>query len=147
MLVEHTYSIFEQNIAAIETDNRQTATCSVVFLHGWLDNAGSFMSVMDDLMHLIFPQIHLCAIDLLGHGLPSHKSDDNFYAFHGNIDGIHQFLTKLLIKKVLVGHSLGGFIASCYSAAFPENVDGLFLIESLGLLSERAEMSVQRVMA
>ncbi|ASA56796.1 alpha/beta fold hydrolase [Vibrio gazogenes] len=146
MLVQNAYSIFERNIAAIETDNRQTATCSVVFLHGWLDNAGSFMSVMDFLMHQMSPQIHLCAIDLPGHGLSSHKSADNFYVFHDYIDDIHQFLMKLPTKKkILVGHSLGGMIASCYSAAFPEYVDGLFLIESLGPLTERTELSVRRL--
>ncbi|KUI99706.1 alpha/beta fold hydrolase [Vibrio sp. MEBiC08052] len=146
MLVQHTYSIAERNIAVIETRNHHTATCSVVFLHGWLDNAASFMSVMDVAAHQIAPWIHLCAIDLPGHGLSSHKSADNFYTFHDYIDDVHQFLVTLPAKKkILVGHSLGGLIASCYSAAFPEYVDGLFLIESLGPLTESAEHSVQRL--
>ncbi|SJN54112.1 Tropinesterase [Vibrio ruber DSM 16370] len=146
MLVQHTYSIAERNIAAIDTGNHQTADCSVIFLHGWLDNAASFMSVLDVMTSQITPRIHLCAMDLPGHGLSSHKSADNFYTFHDYIDDVHQFLVTLPAKKkILVGHSLGGLIASCYSAAFPEYVDGLFLIESLGPLTESAELSVQRL--
>ncbi|MDW6092575.1 alpha/beta hydrolase [Vibrio rhizosphaerae] len=146
MLVQHSYPISERNIAAIETDNRQTASCSVIFLHGWLDNAASFQSVLHVITSQLPSHIHLCAIDLPGHGLSGHKSADNFYAFHDYIDDIHQFLVTLPTKKkILVGHSLGGLIASCYSAAFPEYVDGLFLIESLGPLSEPAANSVQRL--
>lgn len=46
---------------------------------------------------------------------------------------------------MLVGHSLGALIASCYSAAFPEQVSGLVQIEGFGPLSEPATHSVTRL--
>ncbi|WP_390623652.1 alpha/beta fold hydrolase [Vibrio mangrovi] len=143
---QHCYHVSGRDVAVIETGNRRSAACSVVLLHGWLDNAASFTSVMTSMAHQISPNIHLCAVDLPGHGLSGHKNSDNFYSFHDYIDDVHQFLVTLSAKKkILVGHSLGGLIASCYSAAFPEFVDGLFLIESIGPLAESAENSVLRL--
>ncbi|MEF1289427.1 alpha/beta hydrolase [Vibrio sp. M260118] len=133
------------HIATIEYGHSETADISVVFLHGWLDNAASFDSVMQDL-HRLNPEWHLCAIDLPGHGLSSHKDACNFYPFHDYIDDIYQLLANLSPNRlVLVGHSLGALIASCYSAAFPEQVSGLVQIEGYGPLAEKAHNTVSRL--
>ena len=57
----------------MEIGDAKTADVSVVFIHGWLDNAASFFSVMQELVE-VAPQLHLCAIDLPGHGLSEHKN-------------------------------------------------------------------------
>ena len=139
------YSLAEGYISAIEYGYSHSADCSIVFIHGWLDNAASFESVMKEL-HGLEPTLHLCAIDLPGHGQSSHKSGNNFYPFHDYIDEVYQFLLNLSPKKlILVGHSLGALVASCYSAAFPEQVSGLVEIEGRGPLSEDSENSVSRL--
>jgi len=139
------YSIACGSIAAVELGDIETAELSVVFIHGWLDNAASFFTVMNEL-HVLAPQLHLCAIDLPGHGLSEHKNGSNFYYFHDYIDDFYQLLLKLPSnKRVIVGHSLGALIASCYSAAFPENVDGLIQIEGFAPLAESATQSVARL--
>ncbi len=139
------YLIASGNIAALEFGDRETAEISVVFIHGWLDNAASFLSTMTCLSNLV-PHIHLCAIDLPGHGLSDHKHGSNFYLFHDYMDDICQILAKLPAnKRVMVGHSLGALISSCYSAAFPEQVDGLVQIEGYGPLSETATNSLERL--
>ena len=91
------------------------------------------------------PNAHLVAIDLFGHGFSSHKSG-SYYPFHDYIDDLHQLVTKLSPNRlVLVGHSLGALIASCYSAAFPEKVSGLIQIEGHGPLSEAPQETVSRL--
>ncbi|EOB6679834.1 alpha/beta fold hydrolase [Vibrio vulnificus] len=142
---ETRYAIASGTLAAIEYGDSKTADLSVVFLHGWLDNAASFQSVIEHL-HQRAPELHLCAFDLPGHGYSSHKSVDNFYPFHDYIDDVYQFLRVLSPNKLLlVGHSLGALIASCYSAAFPEQVTALVQIEGYGPLAEAPQKAVERL--
>ncbi|OAJ93885.1 alpha/beta fold hydrolase [Vibrio bivalvicida] len=145
MRYEQKRAVRDGHIATIEYGHSETAEVSVVFLHGWLDNAASFESVMASL-HALSPDWHLCAIDLPGHGLSSHKKDSDFYPFHDYIDDVYQLLANLSPNRlVLVGHSLGALIASCYSAAFPEQVSGLVQIEGFGPLAEKAQGTVSRL--
>lgn len=139
------YELHDGFIEAIEYGDCKTAEISVVFLHGWLDNSASFYTVMEGLFEQA-PNLHLCAIDLPGHGHSSHKTHNNFYPFHDYIDDIYQFLVKLSPNRVvLVGHSLGALVASCYSAAFPEQVSGLVQIEGYGPLAEKESETVSRL--
>ncbi|WP_225874254.1 alpha/beta fold hydrolase [Vibrio algicola] len=134
-------------LAGLEHSTAQDADISVVFIHGWLDNAASFTSLLEQLPPSIDNnKMHYLAIDLPGHGLSQHKSTSNFYPFHDYISDIQQLLRQIAPKNlILVGHSLGALIASCYSAAFPENVLALIQIEGLGPLAESADNSVQRL--
>ncbi|MBD0787072.1 alpha/beta hydrolase [Vibrio sp. Y2-5] len=145
MFKQTQYLIHSGKIAAVEYGDAKTAEVSVVFIHGWLDNAASFFSVMQRLTALE-PLLHLCAIDLPGHGLSEHKNGSNFYPFHDYIDDFGQLSLNFSANKlVIVGHSLGALIASCYSAAFPERVDGLIQIEGYEPLAESASESVERI--
>ncbi len=132
-------------LASIEMGDPLTSDLSVVFIHGWLDNAASFQVLLEKLHHQL-PNIHLYALDLPGHGHSPQKGDYYFYPFHDYLDDIHQVLSELPTKSyILVGHSLGGLIASCYSAAFPEKVAGLVQIEGKGPLSEPPDLSLSRL--
>ncbi|WJG22499.1 alpha/beta fold hydrolase [Vibrio furnissii] len=145
MLQARSYRIAEGRLAALEMGSADTAEMSLIFVHGWLDNAASFQTVMREL-HRLNPDWHLCAIDLPGHGHSDHKSGHSFYPFHDYIDDIYQLLVNFSSnRRVLVGHSLGALIASCYSAAFPDQVAGLVQIEGFGPLAESPALSVQRL--
>ena len=127
-----------------ELGNPETAVLTVVFVHGWLDNSASFNTLMQA-MHSQSNRYHLVAIDLFGHGHSSHKPG-SYYPFHDYIDDLHQLVSKISPNRlVLVGHSLGALIASCYSAAFPEKVSGLIQIEGHGPLSEAPQAAVSRL--
>ena len=143
-MIEQSYSLASGTLATQQIGNPQTTVTTVVFIHGWLDNSASFTQVMQQVSKLS-PDTHLVAIDLFGHGFSSHKSG-SYYPFHDYIDDLHQLVTKLSPNRlVLVGHSLGALIASCYSAAFPENVSGLIQIEGHGPLSEAPHETVSRL--
>ncbi|WKY57313.1 alpha/beta hydrolase [Vibrio sp. SNU_ST1] len=143
-MIEKSYSLASGMLATQQTGNPKTTATTVVFIHGWLDNSASFTQVMQQVAKLA-PNAHLIAIDLFGHGFSSHKAG-SYYPFHDYIDDLHQLVTKLSPNRlVLVGHSLGALIASCYSAAFPEKVSGLIQIEGHGPLSEAPHATVSRL--
>ena len=143
-MIEKSYSLASGTLATQQIGSPETTATTVVFVHGWLDNSASFNSVIDTLEKRA-SNLHLVAIDLFGHGFSSHKSG-SYYPFHDYIDDLHQLVTKLSPNRlVLVGHSLGALIASCYSAAFPEKVSGLIQIEGHGPLSEAPQETVSRL--
>ena len=114
----------------------------LLFIHGWQDNAATFSSLWQRLEK----DFNLVAIDLPGHGLSQSRSGDNYYHFFDYIDDLHQVIMQLPAARVcLVGHSLGAIIASCYSAAYPQSIDKLVLIEGLSPLVEEAEQTVERL--
>lgn len=53
------------------------------------------------------------------------------YAMQDLANDLHHLLKHLNIKKCsIIGHSIGGIIASMYAAQYPENVDAIVLINS-----------------
>lgn len=100
-------------------------------LHGWLDNAASFLPLLPALA-----DFDVVALDLPGHGASAHRLPGYDYAF---VDWLHDGLDALDALgwpcAHLLGHSLGGAIASCLAAAAPERVQRLALIEALGPLA------------
>ena len=53
------------------------------------------------------------------------------YAMQDLVNDLHQLLEHLNIKRCsIIGHSIGGIIASMYAAQYPESVDAIVLINS-----------------
>ena len=146
MLSERTFEVSDYLLSALCHETQSPSSC-ILLLHGWLDNAASFTPLMEELRSQN-PDIQLIALDLPGHGYSSH-SRSGYYPFHDYIDSLHQVITQ--IKKeldcplTLVGHSMGALVASCYSAAFPENVDHLVQIEGYGPIYESPQNSLARL--
>ena len=103
-------------------------------LHGWLDNGASFVPVMPQLR-----EFDLVALDLPGHGASAHRRPGYDYVF---VDWIHDVLDALdalgWSQANLLGHSMGGAIATVVAASAPERVAKLALIEALGPISGQA---------
>jgi len=132
------------NLAALRWSPLRTpdaAPVRVLALHGWLDNAASFAPLAPHL-----DGIDLVALDLPGHGASAHRAPGYDYAF---VDWIHDVLDALDAlgweRAVLLGHSMGGGIASLVAAAVPARVERLALIEALGPIGGRVEDAVTRL--
>lgn len=141
---EATFSLHHGSLAVLEIKPKKIEQ-TLVFLHGWQDNAATFKTTMEAYTKHN-PHHHLIAIDWFGHGLSDHKGDDNFYHFFDYIDDLHQIILQTKLERVvLVGHSLGALIASAYCAVFPEKVSALMMIEALGPLSEEEDNITERL--
>ena len=108
----------------------------VLALHGWLDNAASFVPMAEAMQTSgALDGIDLVAIDLAGHGHSAHRVDGAWYHFVDYGDDIDAVLDALGWDHCdLLGHSLGGAIATVFAVAAPERVERLVLIEALGPL-------------
>ncbi len=113
----------------------------VLCLHGWLDNAASFLPLMP-----FIPNKRIIAIDWSGHGFSSHRSPDAHYHF---IDWVYDLLQLFELnnwqKIDIVAHSMGGMVASAFAAAFPEKVKSLTLLDSIGFISATADKSTTQL--
>lgn len=113
----------------------------VLALHGWLDNAASFIPLAQHLHG-----IDLVAIDQPGHGRSAHLPPGTDYSFVGAINAILDVADALGWERfALLGHSMGAGIGSLIAAACPERIERLVAIEALGALAEAPEHTVARM--
>ncbi|WP_338588854.1 alpha/beta hydrolase [Shewanella khirikhana] len=113
-------------------------------LHGWLDNASSFAPLAE-----VLTNYRLLAIDWPGHGDSEHRPGSYPLHWIDYLYDLHGVLMHLagegLRPKAIIGHSLGGIVASAYLASYPDATDALVLIEALGPLTERPGKTRERL--
>lgn len=101
----------------------------VVLLHGFgasADNWNRFAARLTKRHRVIAP-------DLPGWG-QSTRLEAESYGYPRQLERLQQFLAQLGLGRFhLVGHSMGGFLASAYAARWPEQVATLGLIAPHGL--------------
>ncbi|WP_077531262.1 alpha/beta fold hydrolase [Vreelandella utahensis] len=108
----------------------------IIAFHGWLDNAASFSR----LGAALAGSYRVVAVDLPGHGLSFHRPPGASYELLDYVRDLAPLFDRLAPEgAVLLGHSLGGIIASLLSVAMPERVRALMLVDSLGPLTGDAE--------
>jgi pimeloyl-ACP methyl ester carboxylesterase len=111
-------------------------------LHGWLDNAASF----DALAPLLADRWQVVALDLRGHGRSAHIAAGAWYHYVDYFDDIRATLDHCGWQRVdLLGHSLGGTLASLFAALYPERVGELLLIEALGPLTRTLDEALPQL--
>lgn len=126
-------------VAGLRTGNPDGL--KVLALHGWLDNAASFLPLAAQL-----PTLDLAMVDLPGHGYSDHLPLTTPYTTP------HAIVQTLAIadalgwdRFVLLGHSMGAAIASLIAAVAGDRVQALVSIEALGGLTAPAGETVQRL--
>lgn len=105
----------------------------VLALHGWLDNAASFVNLAPRL-----PGCRVVALDFPGHGHSDHRPAGARYHFIDYVADTLAVMDRLGWERcALLGHSLGGAVASIVAGAMPERVSRVVLVEALGPLPAR----------
>jgi pimeloyl-ACP methyl ester carboxylesterase len=98
---------------------------TIVLLHGFLEN----QSMWDNYIATFSKKNRVVTIDLLGHGAT--ECLGYLHTMEDNADAVHAVLSELRIRKViLVGHSMGGYVALAFAELCPEYVKGLVLLNS-----------------
>ncbi len=98
---------------------------AIVLLHGFLENA----TMWDEVVPKLCTRNRIIIIDLLGHG----KSDCLGYVHTMELfaETVTAVLKHLRIRKcILIGHSLGGYVALAFAEKHPEKIKGLCLMNS-----------------
>lgn len=113
----------------------------VLCLHGWLDNAASFIPLAEKLTGL-----DIVALDLPGHGLSEHRHHTARYHFIDYLWDVDAALTALGWDSChLVGHSMGGGVSTLYTAASPAHVRSVVVLDGLGPISSTGADTTMRL--
>ncbi|HSL53218.1 MAG TPA: alpha/beta hydrolase [Pyrinomonadaceae bacterium] len=115
--------VFGQKIHYVEAGSGPT----VILLHG----LGGSTQVWQFNIAALAEKYHVVVPDQLGFG----KSDKPLvnYRIRTYVDFLDQFCKQLKIQRAtLIGNSMGGWIAAMFTAAFPDRVDKLVLVDAAG---------------
>ncbi|XP_066287845.1 monoacylglycerol lipase ABHD6-like isoform X2 [Branchiostoma lanceolatum] len=116
----------EQQFAYMERGRPSKNQPSLLFLHGFSDRKETFCEMI---MHMP-KHLHVIAVDLPGHGDTGikAKADLTVEAYAAKL---HQFIGVVGLDRSplhLIGHSMGGGLAGCYAASYPEKMWALTMI-------------------
>jgi pimeloyl-ACP methyl ester carboxylesterase len=107
----------------------ESTRAPIVLLHGWMDCAAAYQLLADCLPE----EWPLAALDWRGYGHSDDRADH--YWLPENLADLEAVLAVLSphAPACLVGHSLGGTVASVYAGVRPERLAWLVNIEGFGL--------------
>lgn len=98
---------------------------TIVLLHGFLENQTMWNAFVPELAK----KHRVITIDLLGHGQT--ECLGYVHSMEDQADMLHSVLHELKIRKtVLVGHSMGGYVALAFAELYPDAMKGLVLLNS-----------------
>jgi len=98
---------------------------ALILLHGFLEN----LQMWDAYVAVLSKRYRVVCIDLLGHG----QSDCHGYVhtMEDMADGVKAVLRHLNLRRyIMIGHSMGGYVALAYGDLYPDNLIGIGLFFS-----------------
>ena len=126
------FNLTHLNLAALSQQPLPFGVKPVLCLHGWLDNAASFIPLAAQL-----PNLPILALEFPGHGHSSHRGADAYYYFFDWVQDLVALCQQQDWQSLtIIGHSMGAMVATALAAAFPELVERLVLIDSLGFVTD-----------
>jgi pimeloyl-ACP methyl ester carboxylesterase len=118
---------------------------TVLLLHGFLDLGWSWTPVVDE---GLADRLHVIAPDLRGHGDSGWIGAGGYYHFADYVADLDDLLRQVTIgsRLSLVGHSMGGSLATMLAGTFPEKVHRVALLEGMGP-PETNDLGPERMLA
>lgn len=110
---------------------------TLVLLHGAGDQAGTWAKVAPELVG----KYHVLILDLAGHGESEpHSGQLSIASMMQGLDSV--FAEKTPGHAILVGNSLGAWVAMLYARQHPERVDRLVLVNGGAISGERQDLTL-----
>ena len=126
--VAASHSFFSQRLRLHYVDWGNADAPALLLVHGIHDHCRTW----DDLVPALAPHFHVVAPDLRGHG-DSEWVKGAAYNYLDYLYDLHQLVQQAELAPVtLVGHSMGGSIATLFAGVYPELVARLVGIEGIG---------------
>ena len=115
-----------------------------MLLHGFMDAASTWDFVAP---HFVAAGFRVIAPDLRGFGDAPRAPAGSYYHFPEYIADVADIAEELAPSAPLfvVGHSMGGTVASLYAGTFPERVSKLALLEGMGPPDNPPEVAPDRM--
>ncbi len=110
---------------------------SLLFIHGF----GFDSSIWNKIQSLLIPYYQVITIDIPGFGKSPFDKNASLDSIAKSIDAL--ILHLELPKLVIVGHSMGGYIAAAYHSRFADKLSGLCLFHS-HIYQDSAEKKLAR---
>lgn len=108
------------------------AEATVLLIHGYMDAAATWDFVAAPLAEA---GLRVLAPDLRGFGDSPHVPEGGYYYFPDYVHDVADMVDALVpagSRLLVVGHSMGGSVATLYSGAFPEHPSRLVVLEGAG---------------
>ncbi|WP_019029402.1 alpha/beta fold hydrolase [Colwellia piezophila] len=141
-ITEINYQLDDLTLAAVTCGDKNDPP--ILCLHGYLDNAASFLPLMNE--HDLLQDKYIIAVEWPGHGHSDHRCKGAHYHFFDYVsDLVALFSLNNWPAIDIVAHSMGAMVASAFAAAFPEKVKSLTLIDSIGFISQPAEHATKQL--
>lgn len=122
------HNILYYNGNAINYQCEGEGETTLVMLHGFMGDLRTWAPMVYNYMR----KIRIVAIDLPGHG----ESDccDEVHTMELQADVVKAVLDRVKVSKcVMVGHSMGGYVALAFAERYPAMLKGLCLLHSHAL--------------
>ena len=119
-------------------------SATALLVHGYMD-AGSTWDLVAP--RLVQAGLRVLAPDLRGFGHGGRAPEPSYYHFPDYIFDVADLVDTCLgaTPLFLVGHSMGGTVASLYAGSFPERVTKLALLEGVGPPDNPVEVAPVRM--
>jgi len=105
---------------------------AVVLLHGFLENS----TMWNPFVSKLTKRNRIITIDLLGHG----KTEclGYIHSMEEMAEVVKAVLSKLRLRRiVLIGHSMGGYVALAFTEKYSKNIKGLCLMNSTAIADSK----------
>ncbi|MDH5738224.1 MAG: alpha/beta hydrolase [Gammaproteobacteria bacterium] len=120
-------------LSGVQTGNPEGR--DLVLIHGMRDHALSLMPVAREFAG----DFRVTLPDLRGHGDSANSGSYSMMQFVADLRALIE--QKQLLRPIIMGHSLGGHIASRYTALYDEEVTALVLMDGMGPPVDRKKAS------
>jgi pimeloyl-ACP methyl ester carboxylesterase len=117
------------------------ASPKLFLLHGWMDVSASFQFLVDSFSR----EWHVLAPDWRGFGLSEWTREDGYWFpdYYADLEALLDHYQPTA-PALLVGHSMGGVVASLYAGIRPDRVARLVSMEGLGLARRGPDQAPSR---
>jgi len=125
------------------SDNENTNTNTnktIICIHG----IGGYTGLFDDFLNLVSDGYNILRYDQIGRGYSDYPLDNKF-GVEPHLNQLRDLIVHLGLhqtKHILLGHSMGGCLATLYTNKYPEEVEALILLAPAGLLERNTALKI-----
>lgn len=133
--------IYQTALANENANENKTIIC----IHGIGGHANLFADFASYFLNLEIEQYNILRYDLIGRGHSDYPNDNKFDS-ESHLTQLRDLIVHLELdrgsKYIILGHSMGGCLATLYTNKYPDEVAALILLAPAGLLEKSIALKI-----